>query len=58
MVQMTEMEFWTKYFSSRYFHRSRLPGQVADEDDFFKDYINEDEDGCYAYKFSRGCKAK
>ncbi|KAJ3415519.1 RNA polymerase II transcription factor B subunit 1 [Chytridiales sp. JEL 0842] len=42
--KLTEKEFWTKYFSSKFFHRSRLPGQVPDDDDFFKDYINEDED--------------
>ncbi|KAI9357959.1 hypothetical protein DFJ73DRAFT_622504 [Zopfochytrium polystomum] len=42
--KLSETEFWTKVLASRYFHRSRSQGPPVDVDDFFKEYIQEDDD--------------
>ncbi|KAI8848363.1 hypothetical protein BC829DRAFT_394293 [Chytridium lagenaria] len=42
--KVPEKDFWTKFFASKYFTRTRLPGQTLEVDDLFKRYLIEDED--------------
>ncbi|KAJ3101341.1 RNA polymerase II transcription factor B subunit 1 [Phlyctochytrium planicorne] len=43
-TMISEKDFWQKFFASKYFHKTRLPGQVTEVDDLFKKYLVEDED--------------
>ena len=47
-VKMTEMEFWTAYFQSKYFHRNRV-GAVREsgKGDIFEKYM--EMDNCNAF---------
>ncbi|KAI8893147.1 hypothetical protein BC833DRAFT_609412 [Globomyces pollinis-pini] len=41
--KLTETEFWTKYFSSKYFHKNMSVMKSAQKDDIFKDFMTETE---------------
>ncbi|KAJ3213490.1 RNA polymerase II transcription factor B subunit 1 [Dinochytrium kinnereticum] len=43
-AKLSETDFWTKFIASKYFHKTRLPGQNLEVDDIFKNYLVEDED--------------
>jgi transcription initiation factor TFIIH subunit 1 len=42
-VKMTEKEFWTLYFSSKYFHRNRVVASNKNQVDIFEPYLKEME---------------
>ncbi|KAJ3188083.1 RNA polymerase II transcription factor B subunit 1 [Irineochytrium annulatum] len=37
-------DFWTKYFSSKYFHKPRQPNQAIEVDELFRKYVEDDDD--------------
>ena len=39
---MNEKEFWTAYFSSKYFHRNRV-SLASDKDDLFQPYMADEQ---------------
>jgi transcription initiation factor TFIIH subunit 1 len=40
-TKLTEKEFWTLYFSSKYFHRNRIVASNKKEQDIFEPYLKE-----------------
>ncbi|KAI9205511.1 BSD domain-containing protein [Polychytrium aggregatum] len=42
--KMSEKDFWTTYFQSRYFRRTRFGQTTGERDEFFDQYADEDED--------------
>ncbi len=40
--KISEVEFWTKFFQSHYFHRDRL---TSSNNDLFSDCVVKDEEG-------------
>jgi transcription initiation factor TFIIH subunit 1 len=46
--KISEVDFWTKFFQSHYFHRDRITNNTAD---LFSDCVSKDEEGLDFYQY-------